>query len=48
MPAGLVAPPAEWQIPFQALAKECELPADVAVVFAGVQAFVEEVLAQRA
>jgi hypothetical protein len=47
LPASLVPPPDDWQIPFQALAEECGLPADVAAVFAGVQAFVEEVLAQR-
>jgi hypothetical protein len=45
--AGLVPPPADWQIPFQALAEECGLPADVAVVFAGVQEFLEEVLGRR-
>ena len=47
LPANLVPPPAEWQIPFHALAEECGLPTDVAEVFAGVQKFVEEVLAQR-
>jgi hypothetical protein len=47
LPASLVPPPDDWQIPFQALAEECGLPTDVAAVFAGVQAFVEEVLAQR-
>jgi hypothetical protein len=47
LPASLVPPPADWQIPFQALAEECGLPTDVAAVFAGVQEFVEEVLAQR-
>jgi hypothetical protein len=45
--ASLVPPPADWQIPFQALAEECGLPTNVAAVFAGVHAFVEEVLAQR-
>ena len=45
--AGLVAPPADWQIPFQALAEECGLPTDIASVFARVREFVEEVLAQR-
>jgi len=44
LPVGLVPPPADWQIPFQALAEECGLPTDVAAVFAGVQEFVEEVL----
>jgi hypothetical protein len=46
-PAGLVPPPADWQIPFQALAEECGLPTDVAAVFAGVQEYLEEVLARR-
>ena len=45
--ASLVPPPADWQIPFQALAEECGIPTDVAAVFARVQEFVEEVLAQR-
>jgi hypothetical protein len=45
--ANLVPPPADWQVPFHALAEECGLPTDVAGVFAGVQKFVEEVLAQR-
>jgi hypothetical protein len=47
LPAGLIPPPADWQIPFRALAEECGLPADVAAVFAGVQEFLEEMLAQR-
>ena len=47
LPARLVPPPADWQMPFHALAEECGLPTDVAAVFAGVQEFVEEVLAQR-
>ena len=47
LPAELVPPPADWQIPFQALAEECGLPTDVAAVFAGVQEFLEEVLARR-
>ena len=47
LPANLVPPAADWQIPFHALAEECRLPTDVAGVFAGVQKFVEEVLAQR-
>ena len=42
--ASLVPPPADWQVPFQALAEECGLPTNVVAVFAGVQAFVEEVL----
>jgi hypothetical protein len=47
LPAGLVPPPADWQIPFQALAEECGLPTDVASVFAGVQEYLEELLARR-
>jgi hypothetical protein len=46
--ANLIPPPADWQVPFRALAEECGLFADVAVVFAGVQGFLEEVLTQRA
>ena len=46
--ASLVPPPADWQIPFQALAEECGLPTDVTAAFARAQEFVEEVLAQRA
>jgi hypothetical protein len=45
--ASLVPPPADWQAPFYALAEECRLPTDVAAVFAGIQEFLEEVLAQR-
>ena len=45
--ASLAPPPDDWQIPFQALAEECDLSANVATVFAGVQAFIEEVLTQR-
>jgi hypothetical protein len=47
LPAGLVRPPEDWQIPFQALAEECGLPTDVAAVFAGIQEYFEEVLARR-
>jgi hypothetical protein len=47
LPASLVQPPADWQIPFHVLAEECGLPVDVAAVFAGVQAYLEGVLAGR-
>jgi Nucleotidyl transferase AbiEii toxin, Type IV TA system len=47
LPAGLVPPPADWQIPFQALAEECGLPTDVDAVFASVQEYLEELLARR-
>ena len=45
IPAELAAPPSEWQLPFQALAEECELPPDIVTVFAGVRDFLERVLA---
>ena len=47
LPGGLVPPPADWQIPFQALAEECGLPTDIAAVFAGVQEYLQEVLTRR-
>lgn len=34
LPASLVPPPADWQVPFQAMAEQCGLPTDVAAVFA--------------
>ena len=42
--ADLRPPPADWTVPFQALAEECGLSADVAIVFAGVKQFLEEVI----
>ena len=47
LPADLLPPPADWTIPFQALAEECGLSTDVAAVFAGVREFLQEVLARR-
>ena len=47
LPASLVPPPADWQVPFHALAEECGLPTNVTAVFAGVQEFLDEVRAQR-
>jgi hypothetical protein len=47
LPAGLIPPSADWQIPFHALAEECGLPTDVATVFSEVQEYVEEVLEPR-
>ena len=47
LPAGLDPPPADWHVPFQALAEECGLPADVAAVFSRVQKYFEEVLSSR-
>ena len=42
LPGDLVPPPADWQIPFQALVEECGLPTDIAAVFAGVQEYLQE------
>ena len=47
LPADLLPPPADWQIPFQALAEECGLSTDVAAVFAVVLEFLEQVLPRR-
>jgi hypothetical protein len=47
IPAELAAPPSEWQLPFQALAEECELPPDIATVFARLRDFFERVLANQ-
>jgi hypothetical protein len=48
LPEGLIPPPADWQIPFHALAEQCGLPTDVAAVFTAVQKFFEGVLVQNA
>jgi len=47
MPTVLAAPPSEWQHPFQALAEECDVPPDIATVFARVREFFEKALANR-
>ena len=47
LPADLFPPPANWLIPFQALALKCGLPTDLASVFAGVREYFEELLAAR-
>ncbi|MFN0106359.1 MAG: nucleotidyl transferase AbiEii/AbiGii toxin family protein [Bryobacteraceae bacterium] len=44
LPATLVPPPADWLIPFRALAEECGLPADVNAIFTRVQEYLEELL----
>jgi len=46
LPASLVDPRKNWQIPFRLLAKECGLPDDVKATFAGVEYF-QEVLEGR-
>jgi hypothetical protein len=47
LPANLVPPPADWQVPFRALAEEFKLPGGLAAVFADVQEFLNEVGSQR-
>ena len=44
LPVDLVPPPAEWQIPFQALAEECGLSSDVNAVFGAVEQFFDQLL----
>jgi hypothetical protein len=46
--ADLIPPPADWQIPFHALAEECGIATDVSAVFAGVREYFGEVLTLRA
>lgn len=47
LPEVLEAPPAEWERPFQELAKGCGLPPDLDVVFQRVRKFFEYVLANK-
>ncbi len=42
LPSALAAPPVNWQIPFQSLAKECGLSDDIGAVFAAVRRFLQE------
>lgn len=46
LPASLISPPADWHVPFQALAEECRLASDLATVFVEVQEFLDEVREQ--
>ena len=41
--AELPSPPPDWQLPFEALARECGLPNDIAEVFATVQRYLAAV-----
>ena len=45
LPTILSAPPENWQTPFEALAEECGLQANIAMVFESVRKFAETVLA---
>ncbi|MFP5205190.1 MAG: nucleotidyl transferase AbiEii/AbiGii toxin family protein [Acidobacteriota bacterium] len=44
LPASLSAPPEDWEMPFRALAEECGLDLDIAVVFERVRTFVENLI----
>jgi hypothetical protein len=44
VPAILAAPPADWQIPFQAAARECGLQPDLGATLATIQAFLTAVM----
>lgn len=43
-PASLSAPPEDWETPFRALAEECGLDSDIAVVFERVSEFFQNVI----
>jgi hypothetical protein len=47
LPGDLAPPPVDWQIPFDALAKECGLQSDFGAVFVGLRTFLAEVLLRR-
>ena len=47
LPERLAPPPADWQIPFRALAEECCLQTDLAAVFSEVQLFFDQVREER-
>jgi hypothetical protein len=44
MPLGLIPPPPDWRQPFEALAKECGLPADIDATFNVVNQYFRELL----
>ena len=44
MPATLASPPADWQIPFQAAARECGLQPDLGATLATIQSFLATVM----
>ena len=46
LPSVLLPPPADWRKSFEALAEECRLPTAMDVVFDGVRAYVETILAR--
>lgn len=48
LPSVLAPPPAEWQVPFAAVARECGVSTDLALVFAQVRDYLESVISKRA
>ena len=46
LPSVLAPPPAEWQIPFAAVARECGVSTDLALVFARVREYLELVISK--
>ena len=44
LPLGLIPPPPDWRQPFEALAKECGLPADIDATFNVVNQYFRELL----
>lgn len=43
-PAALNEPPADWQVPFRVVARECGISTDIALVFAQVRAYLDAIL----
>lgn len=46
LPSVLEPPPAEWQIPFAAVARECGVSTDLALVFAQVREYLQSVFSK--
>jgi hypothetical protein len=46
LPSVLEPPPAEWQIPFEAIARECGVSTDLALVFAQVREYLESIISK--
>lgn len=46
LPSVLAPPPAEWQIPFAAVARECGVSTDLALVFARLREYLEGVISK--
>jgi hypothetical protein len=46
LPSVLAPPPAEWQVPFAAVARECGVSTDLALVFAQVRDYLELIVSK--